>query len=100
MPQKSGSRIKLRGSERKPYNKSVAKPTFRAKPVQRLETYLSQDDEQPSLTQRLADALEAARERQRLGLPRPEPPEGDDPLNQRLRRGWERAEWLRQQLRS
>jgi hypothetical protein len=65
--------------------------------VTRLEDIFT-DDDGPSLAQRLTAAIEAARERQRLGLPKPKPPEGDDPLSQRLRRGWELAQALRQQF--
>jgi hypothetical protein len=66
--------------------------------IARLERELSaEDDEGPDLAQRLANALIRARERQRLGLPRPEPPEGDDPLSRRLRQAWEQAEELRRQ---
>jgi hypothetical protein len=66
--------------------------------VRKLEDRLGGEPDDLPLAERLAAAIEAARERQRLGLPRPEPPEGDDFLSQRLRRGWERAEWLRRQF--
>jgi hypothetical protein len=68
--------------------------------IAQLEAEMSGAADGPSLAERLRDALDEARERQRLGRSRPEPPEGEDPMGQRLRRGWERALRLRAQLAS
>jgi hypothetical protein len=65
-----------------------------------LEDWLFTQEDSPSLEQRLRDVMAEARERRRLGLPRPEPPaDCDSPIGVRLRRAWERAEALRQQFR-
>jgi hypothetical protein len=67
--------------------------------VTKLEEVFAGDDG-PSLAQRLQHALEEARERRRLGLPRPEPrwEDTDDPLAARMRQAHARAEWLRRQF--
>jgi hypothetical protein len=60
------------------------------------------DDNRPDLAERLRLALEEARERRRLGLPRlvPQWKGTDHPLAARLRAAHARAEALRKQLRS
>jgi hypothetical protein len=61
----------------------------------RLEAALEMESDGPSLEQRLREALEAARERRRQGLPAPEPIDGDHPLAERLRHARARANALR-----
>ena len=68
--------------------------------IEQLEAGMEQDDSRRDLAARLTDALEEAKERIRLELPRPTPlwDEADDPLAQRMRQAMERAETCRQQL--
>jgi hypothetical protein len=68
--------------------------------LQKLETEIDAEDLGRPFEQRLREALQQARERRMVGLPRTSPPwEGTDhPLAARLRAAHAMAEALRQQL--
>jgi hypothetical protein len=68
--------------------------------IEQLEAEMEEDDGGLSLAERLREALEEAKERRILELPRPSPrwEHADHPLAQRLRQAMERAEACRQQL--
>ena len=68
--------------------------------VRKLEDRLTQNDDSLPLAERLRRALEEAKERRRLGLPRLSPPwaDADHPLAARLQAAHAMAAALRQQL--